>query len=95
MGGGLMTLSLSFEGRYILTRAYYPVDGEYKPWTADMVGAAASDHTHTKASISLGNVDNTADAEKNVKYATSANYANSCGTANYMVWSNASGVPEN
>ena len=88
--------SLPFVRREIyFGKSLLPVDGEYKPWTADMVGAAASDHTHTKASISLGNVDNTADAEKNVKYATSANYANSCGTANYMVWSNASGVPEN
>lgn len=77
-----------------MARAYYPVNDEYKPWTADMVGAAASDHTHTKAAIGLGNVDNTADADKSVKYATAANYANSCGTANYMVWSNAEGTPE-
>lgn len=29
-------------------------------------------HTHTKAEVGLGNVDNTADADKRVKYATSA-----------------------
>lgn len=76
-----MALSLSFEGRYILARAYYPVDGEYKPWTADMVGAAASDHTHTKASIGLGNIDNTSDSSKSVKYAASAGSANSASYA--------------
>lgn len=33
---------------------------------------AASSHTHTKAQVGLGNVDNTADANKSVKYATKA-----------------------
>ncbi len=35
-------------------------------------------HTHTKSEVGLGNVDNTADANKNV------NYANSAGSANYF-----------
>lgn len=35
-------------------------------------GKASSTHTHTKADVGLGNVDNTADADKSVKYATSA-----------------------
>lgn len=34
-------------------------------------------HTHTKAQVGLGNVDNTADATKSVKYATSAGSASS------------------
>ena len=34
------------------------------------IGAAASSHTHTKAQVGLGNVDNTADASKNVLSAT-------------------------
>lgn len=36
---------------------------------------ADTDHTHTKSEVGLGNVDNTADAEKSVKYATSAGSA--------------------
>lgn len=48
---------------------------------ADTVdGKHASDfanvsHTHTKADVGLGNVDNTADANKSVKYANSAGNA--------------------
>lgn len=34
-----------------------------------------SSHTHTKAEIGLGNVDNTADSAKSVKYATSSGSA--------------------
>ena len=37
-----------------------------------------ANHSHTKAEVGLGNVNNTADADKNVKYATTA------GTANYF-----------
>lgn len=33
---------------------------------------AAANHTHTKEQVGLGNVDNTADANKSVKYATKA-----------------------
>ena len=40
-------------------------------------GKAPSSHTHTKSEIGLGNVDNTADATKSVKYATSAGSASS------------------
>lgn len=38
-------------------------------------GKAASVHTHTKDQVGLGNIDNTADANKSVKYATSATNA--------------------
>lgn len=38
-------------------------------------------HTHTKAQVGLGNVDNTADANKSVKHATTANSATTAGTA--------------
>lgn len=37
--------------------------------TLAAIGAASSGHTHTKADIGLGNVDNTADANKSVKSA--------------------------
>lgn len=36
---------------------------------------ADTNHTHTKSEVGLDNVDNTADADKNVKYATSAGSA--------------------
>lgn len=39
-------------------------------------GKANSSHTHTKNQVGLGNVDNTADSAKSVKYATSAGSAN-------------------
>lgn len=38
-------------------------------------GKAPNGHTHTKDQVGLGNVDNTADANKSVKYATSAGNA--------------------
>lgn len=38
---------------------------------------SSAGHTHTKAQVGLGNVDNTADANKSVKYATSAGSASS------------------
>lgn len=43
-------------------------------------GKAPSSHTHTKSEVGLGNVDNTADATKSVKYATSAGSASSAAT---------------
>ena len=48
---------------------------------------APSSHTHTKSQVGLGNVDNTADSAKSVKYATSA------GSANAVAWSNVNGKP--
>ena len=38
-------------------------------------------HTHTKAQVGLGNVDNTADANKSVKHATTADSATTAGSA--------------
>ena len=42
-------------------------------------------HTHSKSEVGLGNVDNTADANKSVKYATTAGTANSVPEAN-LTW---------
>lgn len=42
---------------------------------------ASTKPTYTKSEVGLGNVDNTADANKSVKYATSAGSANSATTA--------------
>lgn len=49
-------------------------------------------HNLTKSDIGLGNVDNTADSAKSVKYATSAGTADS---AKSVSWDNVSGKPEN
>ena len=48
---------------------------------------AASKPSYTKSEVGLGNVDNTADSAKSVKYATSA------GSANAVAWANVSGKP--
>ncbi len=42
---------------------------------------AAGTHTHTKSQVGLSNVDNTADSQKSVKYATSAGSASTATTA--------------
>lgn len=47
----------------------------------------------TKADIGLENVDNTADANKSVKYATSAGSANTASVANSVAWDNITGAP--
>lgn len=52
-------------------------------------GKAAASHTHTKAQVGLGNVDNTADSAKSVKYATSAGSAESAAKANRVADYNA------
>ena len=55
-----------------------------------------SAHTHTKSEVGLGNVDNTADANKSVKYAVSAGSATTATTAssaNAVAWGNVSGKP--
>lgn len=51
------------------------VKAEFDKVKSDLSGKANSSHTHTKSEVGLGNVDNTADANKNVKYATSAGSA--------------------
>lgn len=42
---------------------------------------SSAGHTHTKSEVGLGNVDNTADANKSVKHATTADSATTAGTA--------------
>lgn len=51
---------------------------------------AAKVHTHVKSEVGLGNVDNTADANKSVKYAASAGTATK---ANAVPWSGVTGKP--
>lgn len=48
---------------------------------------ASTKPTYSKSEVGLGKVDNTADADKSVKYATTA------GSANSVAWSNVSGRP--
>lgn len=47
----------------------------------------------TKADIGLENVDNTADVNKSVKYATFAGNANTASVANSVAWDNVTGAP--
>ena len=56
------------------------VSGTWNAWTIDKY----TDTTYTKASLGLGNVNNTADSEKSVKYATSAGSASSATTASKL-----------
>jgi hypothetical protein len=68
-GGG--TTSTTYHRRPIKTLWSYikgKGDATYQPKGS----YAASSHTHTKAQVGLDNVDNTADANKSVKYATKA-----------------------
>ena len=53
----------------------------------DHIANKSNPHGVTKAQVGLGNVDNTADSAKSVKYATSA------GSANSVAWGNVSGRP--
>ena len=59
----------------------------YEDGTALTNKYAPKSHTHDKSEVGLGNVNNTADADKNVKYATTA------GSANSVAWDNVSGKP--
>lgn len=54
---------------------------------------SSAGHTHTKAQVGLGNVDNTADANKSVKHATTADSATTAGTATSVPWSGVTGKP--
>ena len=54
---------------------------------ANALGALAFKNSLSKADVGLGNVNNTADSAKSVKYATSA------GSANAVAWGNVSGKP--
>lgn len=54
---------------------------------ADALGNLAFKNSLGKGDVGLGNVDNTADSAKSVKYATSA------GSANAVAWGNVSGKP--
>lgn len=64
---------------------------------ADTVGGkppsafAPAGHTHSKADVGLGNVDNTADANKSVKYANGAGVSNT--TNQLSVTASAPGSP--
>ena len=54
---------------------------------ANSLGALAFKNSLSKSDIGLGNVNNTADSSKSVKYATSA------GSANAVAWSGVTGKP--
>lgn len=80
-GGG--TTSTTYYRRPVKTLWSYikgKGDATYQPKGS----YAAANHTHTKEQVGLGNVDNTADANKSVKYATKAANADAAvGVADY------------
>lgn len=64
---------------------YYQNEGQYRVLdTSDSSSFAEAGHGHTKSEVGLGNVDNTADANKRV------DYANSAGS---VAWNNISSKP--
>ena len=73
---------------YVVDESNLDNEKGYEPYTADSATSVPwsgvtnkpntyppSTHSHTKSDVGLGNVDNTADADKSVKYATSAGTA--------------------
>lgn len=58
--------------------------------TYDLNAMPPASHTHTKDQVGLGNVDNTADANKSVKYAATAGTAD---VANSVDWSKVKNKP--
>jgi hypothetical protein len=68
-------------GKYI--RYYDATNGVWTAWEK----VYTSVNKPNKSDVGLGNVDNTADANKSVKYATTA------GSANAVAWTNISGKP--
>ena len=68
-----------------MTYVRYCSSGTWTAWES----IYTTSHKPSKSDVGLGNVDNTADKDKSVKYATSA------GSANSVAWSNVSGRPTN
>lgn len=63
------------------TKTTVPIHGLKSAAYTESSAYATAGHTHTKAQVGLGNVDNTADKDKSVKHATTADSATSAGTA--------------
>ena len=58
-----------------------PIHGLKSAAFTESSAYSPANHTHTKAQIGLGNVDNTADKDKSVKHANTADSATTAGTA--------------
>lgn len=58
-----------------------PIHGLKSAAFTESSAYSPANHTHTKAQIGLGNVDNTADKDKSVKHASTADSATAAGTA--------------
>lgn len=58
-----------------------PIHGLKSAAFTESSAYSPANHTHTKAQIGLGNVDNTADKDKSVKHANTADSATAAGTA--------------
>mgnify|MGYP002762018476 FL=1 len=84
------------------TNGFYALDIKNKSISTDKLADASVTKAKlgsdiviptSKADIGLENVDNTADADKSVKYATSAGSANTASVANSVAWDNITGAP--
>ena len=81
-----MSISESTEnGKITLTvdgvKTTVPIHGLGSAAYTNSNAYSPADHTHTKAQIGLGSVDNTADKDKSVKHANTADSATTAGTA--------------
>ena len=63
------------------TKTTIPIHGLKSAAYTESSAYSPAGHTHTKAQVGLGNVDNTADKDKSVKHATSADSATTATTA--------------
>ena len=63
------------------TKTTVPIHGLKSAAYTESSAYATAGHTHTKAQVGLGNVDNTADKDKSVKHATTADSATNAGIA--------------
>lgn len=88
------TASLGADGKLAQRVEYAKVDNVPAPnWNALANKPSSfppSSHTHTKAEVGLGNVDNTADAAKSVNYAASAGNADTVDGKHAAAFANAS-----
>lgn len=77
---GGTTLSSKYQAKGSYASNTHTHDDRYYTETemnSKLAGKAEKSHTHSKSEVGLGNVDNTADANKSVKYAGSSGSSNS------------------
>ena len=73
------------------TKTTIPIHGLKSAAYTESSAYSPAGHTHTKAQVGLGNVDNTADKDKSVKHATTADSATTATNATNVSGENATG----